>query len=167
MVDALLIQRGMTMSAGLVNRLTQITGNTDYDKIKPSIWVAQVTDIDRILTTPLYNKILNDFLSNSLTGDYLELYESFISKILVFYATADFVLKNSIMITNGGNFQHQPDNAQVATDAQNDNMSTYYRRLGAHFEIKFFEWIKNKNIPEYDRYNSDEGNNDFKLSWDL
>jgi hypothetical protein len=30
--------------------------------------------------------------------------------MLVFYSTADFIMKNSIMISNGGNFQHTPDN---------------------------------------------------------
>jgi hypothetical protein len=36
-------------------------------------------------------------------------------------------MKNSIMISNGGNFQHTPDNAQVVSSKENERLSKYYR----------------------------------------
>jgi hypothetical protein len=40
--------------------------------------------------------------------------------LVVFYSTTDFIMKNSIMISNGGNFQHTPDNAQVVVKRMKD-----------------------------------------------
>jgi hypothetical protein len=34
----------------MMNRLTSISGNIDVNKITPSIWISQITDIERVLT---------------------------------------------------------------------------------------------------------------------
>jgi hypothetical protein len=51
-------------------------------------------------------------------------------------------MKNSIMISNGGNFQHTPDNAQVVSSKENERLSKYYRDLGLHFEMRFYDFMK-------------------------
>jgi hypothetical protein len=57
MTENLLIKKGTNM----MNRLTSISGNIDVNKITPSIWISQITDIERVLTKGLYDKILTDF----------------------------------------------------------------------------------------------------------
>jgi hypothetical protein len=54
-------------------------------------------------------------------------------------------MKNSIMISNGGNFQHTPDNAQVSSK-ENERLSKYYRDLGLHFEMRFYDFMKDKKL---------------------
>jgi hypothetical protein len=51
----------------MMNRLTSISGNIDVNKITPSIWISQITDIERVLTKGLYDKI-TDFTNNTLVG---------------------------------------------------------------------------------------------------
>jgi hypothetical protein len=143
-------------------QITSITGTTDEDKITPSIWVTQNTEIKRILGKKLYDKILTDFLSNTLIGDYEEIYDDFISKILIFYSVGDFILKNSIMIGNGGNFKHQASNAVVADSKETERISKYYRDMAADFERQFYLYMQGKNIPEYQRPPSD---NSFNFGW--
>jgi hypothetical protein len=46
MTENLLIKKGTNM----MNRLTSISGNIDVNKITPSIWISQITDIERVLT---------------------------------------------------------------------------------------------------------------------
>lgn len=133
----------------LWSRLTEISGNVDLDKLIPSIWISQITDIRRILTEPLYDKIFNDFINNELSGDYLTIYNKYVSVMLVFFSASDFVLKNSVMITNGGNFQHLPNNAQIVSSKENERLSKYYRELAINFEREFYEFMKDKNIPEF------------------
>jgi hypothetical protein len=55
-------------------------------------------------------------------------------------------MKNSIMISNGGNFQHTPDNAQVVSSKENERLSKYYRDLGLHFEMRFYDFMKIKKL---------------------
>ncbi|MEW5675498.1 hypothetical protein ABGT15_04230 [Flavobacterium enshiense] len=152
----ILIQPG----SNLMVKLTGIIGNVTYDKIKPSIWVAQNTEIKRILTKPLYDKILEDFINASLDGVYKQIYEDYIAFMLVFYSTADFVQRNSIMIANGGNFKHSPDNAQIVDFKEVDRNANYYRDLGRFYEDQFKEFVKKNNVPEYDS-SSNNNDNDF------
>jgi hypothetical protein len=162
MNENLLIKKG----TNLMNRLTTISGNVDVNKLTPSIWISQITDIERVLTKGLYDKVLSDFTDDSLSGDYLIIYDEYVSKMLVFYSTADFIMKNSIMIANGGNFQHTPDNAQVVSSKENERLSKYYRDLGMHFEIKFYDFMKDKIIAEYTRVNKVDVDA-FKFGWDI
>jgi hypothetical protein len=74
-------------------------------------------------------------------------------------------MKNSIMISNGGNFQHTPDNAQVSSK-ENERLSKYYRDLGLHFEMRFYDFMKDKKITEYTRLNNVDVDS-FKFGWDI
>ena len=153
-------------SDNLMKRLTVISGNIEPDKIIPSIWVVQITDIKRVLTNDLFNKILTDFTSNNLTGDYLTIYNEYVSNMLVFYSVADFITKNAIMITNGGNFKHTPEKGITVDIKETDRLSKYYRELGAQFELEFYEFMKDKNlITEYKRPYIDTET--FKFGWQL
>lgn len=161
MNDLLLIKN----NTNVMQRLTSINGNIDVDKLIPSIWAVQVTDIKRILSDALYNKILEDFDTNTLTGIYLSIYEDYVAPMLVFYATSDFVKRNPIIIANGGNFKHTPENGVAADYKETDRQSKYYREMGAHFELEFYEFMKDKNVIEYKRDCVDV--NTFKFPWYL
>jgi hypothetical protein len=36
----------------------------------------------------------------------------------------------------------QPDNAQVVSSKENERLSKYYRDLGLHFEMRFYDFMK-------------------------
>jgi len=148
----------------LMKRLIKMSGNIGGDELSPSIWSAQVTDIKRILTTPLYEKILADFTADTLTGEYLIIYDEYVSLMLVFYATSHFVMNNSIMITRGGNYKHTAENAINADYKEVDRLSKYYRGMGADFELQFYEYMKDKNLPEY-TIGCNVDTNTFKFGW--
>ena len=58
-------------------------GNIDYDKIVPCIEDAQVASLEPLIGQKLYDKILLDFQTNTLSGLYLQLYENFIIDYLI------------------------------------------------------------------------------------
>lgn len=161
MNDLLLIEK----NSNLMQRLTSINSNIDIDKIIPSIWTVQVTDIKRILSVDLYDKILNDFDSDTLSGIYQTIYDEYVSPMLIFYATSDFIKRNPIIIANGGNFKHTPENGVAADYKETDKQAKYYRELGAHFELEFYEFMKDKSVSEYKRDCVDV--NTFKFPWYL
>ncbi|MES2575682.1 MAG: hypothetical protein V4572_12105 [Bacteroidota bacterium] len=143
-------------------RITSILGAIDEDKIIPSVWVAQNTEIQRILKKELYDKIINDFKNDTLLGDYLEIYDNHISPILVFLSVGDFILKNSIMVGNGGNFKHQSSNSVVADSKETERLSKYYKDMAAHFERQFYIFMQDVNIPEWQ---TPPSNNSFNFGW--
>jgi len=152
--------------SNLMKRLTVISGNVADDKLTPSIWSAQVTDIKRILSTPLYEKILSDFASNTLSDEYLTIYNDFVTYMLVFYSASHFVMNNSIIVGNAGNYKHSTDSAAIADYKEVDRLSKYYREMGANYELNFYEFMKDKNLPEYSRGCSVDTNT-FKFGWFL
>lgn len=144
------------------NRLTSLSGNVDKDKITPSIWLAQVTEIKRILGKELYDVILDGFMNDDLSGNYLTIYNEHVINILVMFSMGDFITKNSIIIGNGGNFKHSPEHAQIADVKENDRLSKYYRDMAGHFEMEFIKYMKTVNVPEY---HQPPGDNTFQFNW--
>ncbi len=75
-----------------------LDGNVDTDKFIQFIKIAQEIHIKNYLGTDLYNKISNDILANNLTGDYLELVNSYIQPMLIHFAMVDYLPFASVTI---------------------------------------------------------------------
>lgn len=159
-MDKLLFKEG----DNLIKRLIKISGNVHIDNLIPSIWIAQTTEIERILTKQLYDKILNDFTNNTLLGVYEEIYDDYVAPMLVFFTMSDFVYKNSIMVSNGGNFKHSPENSQIPDFNEVKHLSNYYKSMGNNIELKFIDFMKNQTIPEYKSNGGCDGDNEFKFN---
>ena len=96
-----------------ITEMTPLGGNIDVDKIKPVIFDVQITVIEPLLGTNLYNKIITDFENDDLSGDYLELYDNYLKPILRHQIFAEYVEIASYSVDNGGIFKHQPENSQI------------------------------------------------------
>lgn len=147
-----------------IPRLTAISGNIDVDNLTPYIKMAQDTQLKRILTAPLYDKILNDYSKNNLRGVYLNIYNDFVVDLLVYYSAMNVVLFNSFEVSNGGVYQKEPVNADPLGMEDVEKIATRYRQLGASVELEFNKWIRHNKVKEYK--NSGCGDNtNYQLSW--
>lgn len=81
---------------------TAINGNVDANKLLPAIKTAQQLEIEPILGTDLYDKLSNDILNDTLSGDYLTLKTDYIHDILIHYAINYYLPYASYQVTNGG-----------------------------------------------------------------
>lgn len=68
-----------------------LDGNVDTDKFIQYIKIAQEIHIRNYLGTDLYNKISTDILAGTLTGDYLELVNTYVQPMLIHYAMVDYL----------------------------------------------------------------------------
>lgn len=150
----------------LIVELSSVSGNVDIDKIRPSVLIAQWSDVQRVLTEPLYNKILNDVESDSLSDEYLKIYDEYVTKLTTFYSISQFISQNSITVNNGGNFQHNPQNGVVVSSKENDRLVKKYRELGAAEEIRFEKFMKTVSVPEYKPSCASVKNN-YKFPWQI
>lgn len=151
-----------------IPKLTSISGNVDVDSLTPYIKMAQDTELKRILTIPLYNKILEDFESDRLKGKYKIIYEEFVVDLLVYYSAMNIILFNSFRVDNGGVYQYEPKNATPIEMEEIEKIANRYRRLGAAVELSFTDWIRNNKVTEYSNSgNCNAFNNSFKLPWYL
>lgn len=83
-----------------LKRSTPIQDNVDDSLLNPYIFKAQETHIHQILGTNLYDKIMNDVMSNSISGAYKTLLDDYITPCLIEYSFYEVMPFISLKITN-------------------------------------------------------------------
>lgn len=131
-----------------ISRLSSFDGNIDNDSINPFIFMAQNSEIKRILGDNLYNKILVDYENDTLTGDYLVIYNDYIATILAYY-TCSFYLQLAIpKVSQNGVYLVTPEKTEQIFDEKTNAMAQKYEKLAVGLELKFIEVLDNLNLPE-------------------
>lgn len=131
---------------------TILGGNIDVDKYTFTILNVQLSVIEPLLGTILYNKIVSDVTNDTLSGDYLTIYNEYVKPITKFEAAAEYIEVSSYMLDNGGLFKHQPDNAEVVSKDEAQFLAGKYHALAQMYVQRFDKFICNNNITEYKCY---------------
>ena len=137
-----------------ITEFTPLGGNIDVDKIKPVIFDVQVTVIEPLLGTPLYNKIVLDFQNNTLLGDYLQLYDDYLKPILRHQIFAEYVEIGSYSVDNGGIFKHQPADSQIVDKSEVQYLAQTQRTKAQMYIERAQRYLCSKNIPEFREWNT-------------
>lgn len=155
----------------LVNRekiikYTQLSNAVDADKLTPFIKIAQDIEVQTVLGTKLYDKIVTDTKAGTLSGDYLTLSTDFIQPMLIQYSMADFLLFHGYTISNAGILRNTPeatalpgtDELKALVKRQRDIGEHYRDRLIAHlcyFPQLYPEYNQGQEDGEYPTSNKD------------
>lgn len=148
------------VTAQQIKLRTSIGGNVDPDKFLHLIDDAEALVLEPALGTALYNKIVTEHTADTLTGDYLELYNKYIVPILCYTVYSEYLRDGLILAQNTGIFENIPDdkggadlgNVQYVSKANKSKADVYLERME--------RYLCDKNIPEYD--NSQE--NDYDIN---
>jgi hypothetical protein len=125
--------------------LTAFAGNIDADSLKPFIFIAQTGDIKAILGVELYDKINTDYIDETLTGVYKEIYDNYVIYMLVYFACSHYIAMNSSKVSNNGIIK-----PEQSTDLKEiDRLSRRYSDLGNNVLLTFKDYMKTVNIPEW------------------
>jgi hypothetical protein len=132
---------------------TILSGNTDTDKYLFCILQAQITTIEPLLGTELYEKIKTDLGNVSgvgnLTGLYLELYTDFIKPITKNEALAQYIEIASYLVDNGGIYKRAGENIELVEKDEVQFLSGKYKSLAQMYVGRFEKWICKNPIAEY------------------
>lgn len=131
---------------------TILGGNVDIDKYSFCILNVQITVIERLLGTELYDKIYLEASTGALTGLYATLYNDYVKPITKYESCAEYIEVASFMLNNGGLFKHTADNSETVSKDDTYNLSQKYHGLAQMYVERFNKWICNNNIPEYKTY---------------
>lgn len=134
-----------------LTRNTIIGGNVDPDRYLQAIKACQNLLIKPLLGKTLYDKIVSDFESNSLTGLYAELFNDYITEMIIHGAAEIYLSQGAYMVTNNGITKGKADNADSVTKEEVDYLVEASRKLYRLYEEQFLNWIKVNTIPEYDK----------------
>lgn len=124
-------------------------GNIDVDKYSAVIKETQIFDIEPVLGTKLYNKILSDFEGDTLAGDYLELHTNYIVPVLVHSVAAEYITISGFQVANGGIFRYSPQDALPATKEEIDFLANKERSKAEVYLQRMQKWLCDKNLTEY------------------
>jgi len=126
---------------------TILSGNTDTDKYLFCILNVQLTIIEPLLGSELYNKIKADKEADTLADLYLELYTDFIKPITKNEALAQYIEIASYIVDNGGVFKHTGENIEVVNKAEVQYLAEKYKALAQMYVQRFNKWICINSIP--------------------
>lgn len=135
---------------------TIMGGNVDVDKYITNIAFVQVTVIEPLLGTELYDKIKTDFEADptgltGLTGDYLTLFTDYIKPITKNTAVAEYIKISTLMLDNGGTFKHVAENREIPSQNELNMLSGNYSSMAQMYIKRFEKWICKNMLPEYKR----------------
>lgn len=128
-----------------------IDGNVDTDKFIQYIKIAQEIHIRNYLGTDLYNKISSDITAGTLSGDYLNLVNTYIQPMLIHFAMVDYLPFSAFQIKNGGVYKHTSENSENATKEEIDYLVQRERDIAEYYTRRFIEYMSfyQNLFPEY------------------
>lgn len=143
-----------------ITAYTPMGGNVDVDKYIPCILDVQVTVIEPLLGTKLYEKIKQDFQDETLEGDYQVLFTNYLRPILRHQVFAEYVEIGSYTVANGGIFKHAPENSETVNKAELQYLAQTQRSKAQMYIERAERWLRSNPLPEY----SGSCNKDIKVS---
>jgi len=135
-----------------------LDGNVDTDKFIQYISIAQDIHIRNYLGTDLYNKISADIIAGTLSGDYLDLVNTYIQPMLIHYAMVDYLPFAAYQIKNGGVFKHRSENGESATKEEVDFLVQKERDIAEYYTRRFIDYMSfnQESFPEYYTNSNDD-----------
>lgn len=139
-------------------RYTPISGNLDFDKVVQYIEIAQDIHIHEILGSNLYEKLQNDIITDTLSGDYLTLVNTYIRPTLAQYAFLEFLPFSQYTINNKGVFKHTSENANALERNEINVMVEAARDTATHYAKRIVDYIcaYPNSFPEYLTNNNED-----------
>jgi hypothetical protein len=130
--------------------LTALDGNIDVDNIKPLIFIAQTTYLQSFLGIKLYDKIYSDFINDSLSGNYLTIFNKFVKDLLSYKTSSLYVEFGGYKVSENGIHKIVTANRETLQESETDALALRYNKLVANVETNFKEFTKDLGISELD-----------------
>ena len=145
-----------------IKRNTIIDGNVDVDKFIQFIKIAQQIHVRNYLGSDLYNKISNDIIADTLTGNYLSLVNTYIQPMLIHFAMVDYLPFAAYQVKNGGVFKHSSENSETVSKSEVDYLVNKEREFAEYYTRRFIDYMTNNQnlFPEYTSNSNEDINPD-------
>ena len=132
-----------------------VGGNIDPEKIIPFVKTSQDKYILLSLGTVLYDKLQDDIVSGSLSGNYKVLVDEYIVDTLVHYSFVEALPFLSYNVANGAIYRNVSEQAQLPSKQDIDFLLQKELQTAQFYAERLVTYlIANNNIyPEYNQSN--------------
>lgn len=143
--------KALFINAKDVKTFTSINGNLDPDRYLNAVYLAQITHIQNMLGTDLYNRIADDIENDQLNDSYRSLLETYIKPVLIHYSMVEMLPRIAYQISNKGIFKHRSENSDTASADEIDDLIQRERSAAEFHADRFLDYIRNntQSYPEY------------------
>jgi hypothetical protein len=113
--------------------------------------VAQDIEIQDVLGTKLYEKLLTLIRTAALVDNYLTLVSTYVQPTLIHYAMADFLQFHGYEISNAGILRNNPENTQLPEKAEIDALISRQRAIAETYRLRLVSYLcyYPQLFPEY------------------
>ena len=141
-----------------VIKRTGINGNVDRDQMIQFIKIAQDIHIQGILGTKLFNKIATDIAADSLSGNYLTLFTTYIQDMVIHYSAIEILPYIHYTVANGGIYVKGAENGESVTKQDLDYLVQKERDIAEHYSRRFVDHMAfySSLYPEYNTSSNDD-----------
>lgn len=144
-----------------ISRLSGFDGNINNNSIAPFIFMAQNSEIKRILGNDLYSKLVLDYENNDLAGNYLIIYNDFVSIITAYWSCSYYLQLGIVKVSQNGAYLVTPEKTQQVFDDKTGKIANKYEALAIGLEHKLVEYLNTLNIPEWNSPNQTSAKSNF------
>lgn len=132
-------------------KYTQLSGNFDIDKVTPFVKVAQDIQVQELLGTKLYRKILTDVKNGVLAGNYLTLVSEYVQPMLIHYSMADLLLFHGYEVSNAGIVRNTPESTTLPSKEEIDSLVARQRNIAETYRRRVVDYLSYypQLFPEY------------------
>lgn len=140
-----------------IYKYSQLSGNFDVDKLNPYIKIAQDIEVQSVLGTVLYDKLISDIDGDTLAGYYLTLVTDYIQPMLIQYAMADLIQFHGYEIANAGVLRNFPENTQLPDIAELNTLTQRHRNNAEGYRQRLINQLclYPSRYPEYNAAQTD------------
>lgn len=141
-----------------IKQFTAIGGNVDVDKFIQWVKVAQDIDIQGYLGTELFNRINNDIVNDTLTGDYLTLVNKFIKPMVIWYGFYRYIPYADVSIQNKGAFKFTAENSVNLDYDEKTSIESRALIIAQNYADRFVKHMcfNSSTYPEYNSNSNDD-----------
>lgn len=148
----------LLITADYIKKYTEVNGAVDPNVMKPAIYLAQDKYLTRYLGSNLLQRLKDDVVNQTLTGDYEVLLDSYVRKSLLWWTMVELLPSLLYKLDNGSIVQRESDDTNAVSreemetirDRARDNAVYYTQRLIdylCHNSSLFVEY-NNNTFPE-------------------
>ena len=134
-----------------IAKFTALNGNVDVDKFIQFVKIAQDIHIQNYLGTELFDRIANDIVAGTLTGNYLALVNDYVKDMCIHWAMVEYLPFSAYSVSNKGVFKHSSENSQSVEKNEVDFLIGKETSIAEHYTERFVQYICNNSnlFPEY------------------
>lgn len=150
-----------------IAEFTALNGNVDIDKFTQFIKIAQDLDVQNYLGTDLFDKINNDIVAGTLTGNYETLVSKYIKPMLIHFAMVQYLPWAAYTIANQGVFKHSSENSESVSKNEVDFLIDKELSIANHYAERFVKYIcfESNLYPEYNTNSNGDMNPDKEVNF--